>query len=708
MPTQFTVTNSPVTTSGTLTANWNSQTQNTFLAAPNGAAGVPTFRAIVAADVPTLNQNTSGNAATATNASNTSSISNAVGTTYTWTATQYFTGNGDTASSAGIGAQAYSTGGNGAIMAFHRAGVYAINMGLDSDNVFRIGGWSAGANRLQMDMSGNLTMAGTLGGTGLAGGASTGSGASGTWGINITGSAGIATALNSSNYIDRTGSSGNLNTDFSNTPAGTQRYQGDDANLTNSPGNTWWIYENKRHSNSSNVWGTQVAWGWEDNANRLATRNVQNGSFGAWVYYLNSSNFTTYAPSLTGSGASGTWGINITGNAATATTATNQSGGTVNATTAVVTPNAAGVSTGFTVVNGDITAYRTGGTTGAIYLSSSGGNYLFWDGSTYYLGGNVALSSGNYNSYAPTLTGGGASGSWGISVTGTSANVTGTVAVANGGTGATAAAGARTNLGATTLGANVFTVPNVAAIAFPRFNADNTVSTLDAASFRTAIGAGTGSGTVTSVATSGTVSGLTLTGGTITTTGTITLGGTLAVTPSNFAFQNANTFLAAPNGSGGVPTFRTVVVADIPTLNQNTTGSSGSCTGNAATATTATTATNVSGGTISNARLNPRTLTNTTASTVTPDIAVYDQYNFTALSSALTVNAPIGTPVDGNKLILRLLDNGTARALTWNTTYVAMGFTLPTTTVANKMTYVGCIYNSTNARWDVIAVATQA
>jgi hypothetical protein len=35
-------------------------------------------------------------------------------------------------------------------------------MGLDSDNVFRIGGWSASANRLQMDMSGNLTMAGNI------------------------------------------------------------------------------------------------------------------------------------------------------------------------------------------------------------------------------------------------------------------------------------------------------------------------------------------------------------------------------------------------------------------------------------------------------------------------------------------------------------------------------------------------------------------
>jgi hypothetical protein len=44
-------------------------------------------------------------------------------------------------------------------MSFHRGGQYAINMGLDSDNVFRIGGWSAPANLLQMDMAGNLTMA---------------------------------------------------------------------------------------------------------------------------------------------------------------------------------------------------------------------------------------------------------------------------------------------------------------------------------------------------------------------------------------------------------------------------------------------------------------------------------------------------------------------------------------------------------------------
>lgn len=90
-----------------------------------------------------------------------------------------------------------------------------------------------------------------------------------------------------------------------------------------------------------------------------------------------------------------------------------------------------------------------------------------------------------------------------------------------------------------------------------------------------ASGATANTGTVTSVGGTGTVSGLTLTGS-VTSSGNLTLGGTLAVTPSNFASQTANTVLAAPNGAAGVPTFRALVAADIPLLNQNTTGSAGS------------------------------------------------------------------------------------------------------------------------------------
>jgi hypothetical protein len=52
---------------GSLTgAGFGSQTANYIFATPNGSSGNPSFRAMVAADVPTLNQSTTGNAATAT------------------------------------------------------------------------------------------------------------------------------------------------------------------------------------------------------------------------------------------------------------------------------------------------------------------------------------------------------------------------------------------------------------------------------------------------------------------------------------------------------------------------------------------------------------------------------------------------------------------------------------------------------------------
>ena len=180
--------------------------------------------------------------------------------------------------------------------------------------------------------------------------------------------------------------------------------------------------------------------------------------------------------------------------------------------------------------------------------------------------------------YVVNLNGSYADPSWITSLA--ASKLTGAVAIANGGSGATDAAGARTNFGATTVGSNLFTLANPSAITFLRVNADNTVTALDAATFRTAIGAGTSStvGTVTSVSGTGTVSGLSLSG-TVTSSGNLTLGGTLAVTPANFASQTANTVLAAPNGAAGAPTFRALVAADIPTLNQNTTGTASNVTG---------------------------------------------------------------------------------------------------------------------------------
>ena len=117
------------------------------------------------------------------------------------------------------------------------------------------------------------------------------------------------------------------------------------------------------------------------------------------------------------------------------------------------------------------------------------------------------------------------------------------LSVANGGTGSSSASGARTNLGV------------VNDTGTPAILSNGTVPSLNsgitAAEVRSLIGAGTSSSAgVTSVATSGTVSGLTLTGGTITSTGTVTLGGTLSLTSANVTGGLGFTPYNATNPSG--------------------------------------------------------------------------------------------------------------------------------------------------------------
>lgn len=144
---------------------------NTYISARTGSSvhirggnNVSTYAIVVS---PTARATSAGN--TILDAGNYSSYAlplagNATMTgSWSSTATIFAYGNGNTGTSAGISQlNVYSpAGGSGAIMAFHRANAFAVNMGLDSDNVFRIGGWSAAANRFQLDGSGNLTVPGT-------------------------------------------------------------------------------------------------------------------------------------------------------------------------------------------------------------------------------------------------------------------------------------------------------------------------------------------------------------------------------------------------------------------------------------------------------------------------------------------------------------------------------------------------------------------
>jgi hypothetical protein len=117
--------------------------------------------------------------------------------------------------------------------------------------------------------------------------------------------------------------------------------------------------------------------------------------------------------------------------------------------------------------------------------------------------------------------------------------------------------------------------------------------------------------------------------------------------------------------------------------------------------------------TLTNKRITERV--SSTASITSPlawNSDSFDQYAATAQAAILTISADAGTPTNGQKMIFRFKDNGTARALTWTTGAVKafrpVGVTLPTTTVINKTVYVGCIYNAADSRWDAVAVAQEA
>jgi len=143
-------------------------------------------------------------------------------------------------------------------------------------------------------------------------------------------------------------------------------------------------------------------------------------------------------------------------------------------------------------------------------------------------------------------------------ISGSAGNVTGVVAVLNGGTGQTSYVDGELLIGNST--GNTLTK-----------------STLTAG---TGISITNGAGSITIDATNaGAVTSVTGTSPVVSSGGAtpnISLASGYGDTQNPYASKTANYFLTAPNGTAGVPTFRAVVAADIPTLNQNTTGQAGS------------------------------------------------------------------------------------------------------------------------------------
>ena len=72
---------------------------------------------------------------------------------------------------------------------------------------------------------------------------------------------------------------------------------------------------------------------------------------------------------------------------------------------------------------------------------------------------------------------------------------------------------------------------------------------------------------------------------------------------------------------------------------------------------------------------------------------------------AATTFTVTGTAVAGQKLVVRLEDDGTTRGLTWNAIFRAStDLALPTDTTATKTLYCGFIYNATDTKWDLVAL----
>ena len=164
----------------------------------------------------------------------------------------------------------------------------------------------------------------------------------------------------------------------------------------------------------------------------------------AWKKFLDSTNYTDYTVTKTGTGATGTWGINISGNATTATTAT-----TSNSLKSLARATNLDVDNTDDQYKNKVTYMLAARSTTTGKPPAEGGVLNFgWDGDKWgaqlaisinttphlYLRGNnnsdwdaswlTVLDSNNFNTYAPKKDGTGATGTWGISISGSATKAT--------------------------------------------------------------------------------------------------------------------------------------------------------------------------------------------------------------------------------------------------------------------------------------------
>lgn len=109
--------------------------------------------------------------------------------------------------------------------------------------------------------------------------------------------------------------------------------------------------------------------------------------------------------------------------------------------------------------------------------------------------------------------------------------------------------------------------------------------------------------------------------------------------------------------------------------------------------------------TVKNKRNAKRVVITTQSATPTINTDNTDIAQITGLAQAITSMTTnlSGTPLAGDMLMIQITDNGTARAITWGSSFASTTVTLPTTTAISTMLRVLFQRNNANTAWDCIS-----
>ena len=437
--------------------------------------------------------------------------------------------------------------------------------------------------------------------------------------------------------------------------------------------------------------------------------------------------------------------VNTSGSAATLTTSRDIYGNSFNGSanvTGIIASTYGGTGNGFTKFSGPTTSEKTFTlpnasatilTDNAAITPTQGGTGL----TTYTTGDIIYASATNTLSKLADVATGNALISGGVGVAplwgkiGLTTHVSGTLPVANGGTGATTATAAFDALSpTTTVGDIIYEATGPTAT---RLGIGTTGQVL------------TVSGGIPSWATptTGTVTTVGFTGGlisvaTATTTPALTVAGTSG---GIVYFSSASTWassaaLAASSivlggGAGAAPATTTTGAGVVTALGIAVNSGAGGLVTNTGTATltnktltspvigtivntgtlTLPTSTDTLVGrattdTLTNKRITPRVTTTTSSATPSINTDTTDQFGLTAQAVNITsfTTSLTGTPTNGQKLWIYIVGTA-ARTITWGASFESSTVTLPTTTVSTNRLDVGFVWNAVTSKWRCVAVA---